>query len=107
MPHPSAALHNDPGLGPGLVTAQGHVLAAPTPVPTTAIQSQRSTEFVPVQGGHNTTSANTLLVAAYIVMWALLLAFVFFSWRRQLTLESRVGDLEKAIGDADKGDPGS
>ncbi len=103
----AAALHNDPGPGAGLVAAQAHVLAAPTPAPATTVQSQRSTEFVPVQGGQDTTSAGSLLVAAYIVMWALLLAFIFLSWRRQLALESRVGDLEKAIGDAERGTPGS
>jgi CcmD family protein len=104
---PATALHNDPGWGPGLVAAQAHILAAPTPAPAATEQSQRSTEFVPVQGDHDTTSAGSLLVAAYIVMWALLLAFIFLSWRRQLALESRVGDLERAIGDADKGDAGS
>lgn len=103
----ASALHNDPGLGPGMVAASGHVPAAPAPA--TTAESQRSTQFVPVQGGHDTVSANSLLVAAYIVMWALLLAFIFLSWRRQQTLESRVVDLERALGDADKaaGNPGS
>jgi CcmD family protein len=96
MPHATtSALHNVPGLGPG-------VLAAPVAAPTGTVQVERSTEFVPVQGGHDTTSANSLLVAAYIVMWALLLAFIFLSWRRQRALESRVGDLERAVGDAEK-----
>ncbi len=101
MPHstqPATALHIVPGLAPGLLA---HTLAAPTAAPK-AVQGERSTEFVPVQGGHDTTSASALLVAAYIVMWALLLLFIFLSWRRQQALESRVGDLERAIGDADK-----
>lgn len=100
--HPTPSLHIAAGPGSGVLAVPAHVLAVPAAAPTTATQSQRSTEFAPVQGGHDTTSANSLLVAAYIVMWALLLAFIFLSWRRQQTLESRVGDLERAIGDADK-----
>jgi CcmD family protein len=59
--------------------------------------SARSTEFVAVQGGGDTTSAATLLVTAYIVMWALLLGFVFLSWRRQGRVESRISELEKSL----------
>ncbi len=59
--------------------------------------SARSTEFVAVQGGGDTTSAATLLVTAYLVMWALLLGFVFLSWRRQGRVETRISELEKAI----------
>ncbi len=68
------------------------VSAQPAPKPI-----DRSTEFVAVEGGVQTTSAGTLLVAAYGVMWALLLLFVFLGWRRQRSLESRLGDLEKAL----------
>ena len=59
--------------------------------------SSRSTEFVAVQGGGDTTSAATLLVTAYLVMWALLLGFVFLSWRRQGRVESRISELEKSL----------
>jgi CcmD family protein len=59
--------------------------------------SARSTEFVAVQGGGDTTSAATLLVIAYIVMWALLLGFVLLSWRRQGRVESRISELEKSL----------
>ena len=59
--------------------------------------SARSTEFVAVQGGGDTTSAATLLVTAYLVMWALLLGFVYLSWRRQGRVETRISELEKAI----------
>jgi len=64
---------------------------------TLADPSSRSTEFVAVQGGGDTTSAATLLVTAYLVMWALLLGFVFLSWRRQGRVETRISELEKAI----------
>jgi CcmD family protein len=59
--------------------------------------SARSTEFVPVQGGGETTSAAGLLITAYVVMWALLLGFVFLSWRRQGRVETRISELEKAL----------
>jgi hypothetical protein len=57
----------------------------------------RSTEFVAVQGGGETTSAASLLIAAYLLMWGLLFAFVFLSWRRQARVEARIAELEKAI----------
>jgi CcmD family protein len=50
-----------------------------------------------VQGGGETTSAAALLVTAYIVMWALLLGFVFLSWRRQGRVETRISELEKSL----------
>jgi CcmD family protein len=59
--------------------------------------SSRSTEFRAVQGGGETTSAAALLITAYIVMWALLLGFIFLSWRRQGRVETRISELEKAL----------
>jgi hypothetical protein len=59
--------------------------------------NDRSTEFVAVQGGADTTSAGTLLVSAYVGMWVLLLAFIFLSYRRQAKVENRIGELEKAL----------
>jgi len=47
-----------------------------------------------VQGGNDGASAETLLVAAYLVMWAALLAFIFMTWRKQGTLEARIAKLE-------------
>lgn len=41
-------------------------------------------------------------VAAYAVLWAILLVFVFLSWRRQAALEARLGELESALGRANK-----
>lgn len=57
----------------------------------------RSTEFVPVQGGTETTSAGTMLALAYLFMWAVLIGFVLLSYRRQKKLESRLSELEKNI----------
>lgn len=66
------------------------------PTQTTAPQD-RATEFVPVQGGGETTSAASLLITAYLVMWAILLGFVLTSWRRQGRVENRISELEKAL----------
>jgi len=83
---------SDPGLMPGLRTPTSLPPAQP------ATPEARSTEFVPVQGGAESTSANALLVTAYIVMWALLLGFLLLTWRRQLRLERRIADLERQPG---------
>lgn len=64
---------------------------------TTASPADRSTEFVPVQGGSDSTSAGGLLVAAYVVMWALVVGFVVQGWRRQVKIDARIGDLERAL----------
>jgi hypothetical protein len=67
--------------------------------PTTSEDpAARSQQFVPVEGNQQTTSAEALLVAAYLVMWALLLVFVGLGWRRQARVEARLGELEKAVG---------
>ncbi len=62
----------------------------------------RSTEFVAVQGGNEGTSAEALLVTAYVLMWAALLTFVFLTWRKQGALEKRLAklddDLRRAAG---------
>jgi hypothetical protein len=58
---------------------------------------QRSTEFVAVSGGPETTSAEALLVSAYLVMWAILLVFVVFTWRRIQGLDRRLAELDRAL----------
>ena len=60
--------------------------------------AERSQQFVPVEGNTETTSAEALLVAAYLVMWALLIAFIGFGWRRQARVEARLAEIEKAVG---------
>jgi CcmD family protein len=69
--------------------------------PQTTAPGDRSTEFVAVQGGGDTTSAEALLVTAYIVMWALLLGFILLSWRKQRRIEQRVGELETRLDGAE------
>ena len=75
---------------------------------TTASQTapeNRSTEFVAVQGGADTTSASTLLVSAYVVMWALLLGFLFLTWRRQQRIEARLEELDRALSRSGPAEP--
>lgn len=71
--------------------------AEPTQTTTAKDPGDRATEFVPVQGGGETTSAASLLITAYLVMWALLIGFVLMSWRRQGRVENRISELEKAL----------
>jgi hypothetical protein len=96
-PRSTEKLADDPGLGPGLA-GPGPALAAQQPAPaSTAAPSDRSTEFVAAQGGKETSSAETLLVAAYLVMWAILFGFLLLGWRRQQRVDQRVQELEKAL----------
>ena len=70
----------------------------PAPAPSaTVAPGGRSTEFVPVTGGEATTSAGTMLVAAYLLMWLLVLAFVLLTFKRLLNLSGRVDSLEKGL----------
>ena len=64
----------------------------------TTTPNDRSTEFVPVEGGTETTSAGTMLVIAYLFMWAILIGFVLLSWLKQKRLDRRVSELERALG---------
>lgn len=63
--------------------------------------SERSTEFVPYSGNEETSSAGTLMVVAYVLMWAVVFAFLFLSWRRQRKLDDRLGELEQALKKSD------
>jgi len=68
------------------------VQAAPPGTP-----EERSTEFVPVQGGSEGTSAGNLLVAAYLLMWAALIGFLWLTWRRQARIEQRISELDATL----------
>jgi len=58
-------------------------------------------EFAPVEGGSDTTSAELLLVVAYMAMWLLFFGFVAMTHRRQKTLTDKVERLEQALKRAD------
>lgn len=90
-------VHADPGLAPSYRLSKAQ---APPATTTAQRPEERSQEFVPVgagEGQQNTASASTLLVTAYLVMWALLLGFLFMSWRRSQRIEARLTGLEQAL----------
>lgn len=67
-----------------------------TPAPATV--ESRSQEFKPVTGGPvETSSAEGLLVTAYVLMWALLMGFLFLTFKRQAAVDKRLSELEKAL----------
>jgi hypothetical protein len=53
--------------------------------------------FAPVTNEPQTTSGETLLVAAYAIVWVAVMLFVALAWRRTRALEEKVGALEKAL----------
>jgi hypothetical protein len=62
----------------------------------------RSMPFEPVEGGAETTSAEAMLVAAYILMWAAFMAFTWLTMLRQKRIASKLDELERGL--AQKGD---
>jgi CcmD family protein len=66
--------------------------------PTTGTVEDRSQEFRPVTGGNTeSSSAEALLIAAYVLMWAILMGFLFLTFRRQAAVDKRLSDLERAF----------
>lgn len=57
----------------------------------------RSTEFTAVDPNVEQFSGPTLVVEAYAAIWLILMAWIFFQWRRQATLAERLDDLERTI----------
>jgi hypothetical protein len=66
--------------------------------PGTPTVEERSQEFKSVPGGPtNTSSAEALLITAYVLMWAILMGFLFQTFRRQAAVDKRLGELERAL----------
>ena len=66
--------------------------------PAPATVESRSQEFKPVTGGPvETSSAEGLLVAAYVLMWAILMGFLYLTFKRQAAVDKRLSELEKAL----------
>lgn len=59
--------------------------------------ASRATEFVPVEGGGQTTDAATYLVAAYVLMWVCTLVFILQTWRKTRRVQLQVDSLQKAM----------
>ncbi len=62
-----------------------------------ASPADRSTQFVAVEGGTETTSAGAMLASAYVVFWALILGLVLLGVRRQRVLDDRLSRIEGAL----------
>ncbi|MBN2191225.1 MAG: CcmD family protein [Polyangiaceae bacterium] len=94
-PSPSP-IHDDPGLGPGLVVPGVDTPPPATPADgaTVALAEARSTAFVAIQDAADSSSATVPLVVAYVLMWVLVFAFVWLSFRRLASLDARLRDLE-------------
>ncbi len=75
--------------------------AAP-PLPTALSVSDRKSEFVPVSGGQETTSAVGLLLTAYVLMWAVVFGFVWLTAGKQKRLDARLRHVEKALARLDE-----
>ncbi len=85
-------ISSDPGLGPDV--------RRPTVEPNSVSASPetRSAQFVPVSGpDQESTNATTMLVAAYVLFWLLLLAFVWLTWRRQQQIARRLRQVESQV----------
>ena len=67
-----------------------HLTLQPTP-------TNNPSEFVPVSGGTEATSAESLLIIAYLAMWALLLGYVLMTWMRQTSLDARIKQAEREL----------
>ena len=63
----------------------------------TEAPQDRSTEFVAVTGGQESTSAAQLLVTAYILMWACAFILIFRSLKSQRSLKTRLDKLEDTL----------
>jgi len=71
--------------------------ASETPGSAPKTTDDRATTFQAVQGGQEHYSGEVLLVSAYAMLWALLLAWVAFIWRKQGEVNARLFDLEREL----------
>ena len=61
----------------------------------------RSSEFVPVTGGSETANATSLLLAAYILMWACAFGLIWLSIKKLASVAARMEELEKQLAKRD------
>ena len=59
--------------------------------------TDRSTSFVPTEGGPEQKNGQTLMVEAYAVIWTILMVWLVILWRKQASLNARLDGLESAI----------
>jgi len=73
-----------------------------TAKPTTTTTQANPNEFRAVEGGTEQKDGPTLLVTAYALIWAIMMTWVFFVWRKQAKLHERLDGLEREIAKAAK-----
>ena len=69
----------------------------PPPASASATPDARATSFQAVEGGPEQHSGANLLVAAYSVLWVILMAWLFTMWKKQASLHAKIDDLEKTL----------
>jgi hypothetical protein len=75
-----------------------------TPAVSTSPEG-RSAEFIAVTGPQaDTTSATTMLVTAYSLLWLILFGFGWMTWRRQQRLNERLQVAESRVAKLNAGD---
>jgi len=71
--------------------------------PVAASADDRATDFEAVTGETGEHySGYSLMVTAYGLIWAIMMAWIFLLWRKQANLNTRLDGLESAIGRAEK-----
>jgi CcmD family protein len=81
-----------------LPTATSATAVAPAPsTSASATVEDRASSFRAVTGGGEQVNGGKLLIAAYAVVWAVLLALVVRAFRKQSSTAERIDALEKAV----------
>jgi hypothetical protein len=84
----------------------GQVQGASGASGATGTAEDRATSFQAVAGNEpQHYSGEVLLVAAYALVWTILLGWVALVWRRQRGLDERLADLERVIASNGRGSP--
>ena len=76
--------------------------ATPAPSTSAGAPDDRATTFRAVQGGGETVAGGKLLIAAYAIVWVIVLLVVVRIFRRQNGVARELGELEGAIRRAQK-----
>lgn len=66
--------------------------------PSSPAEDPHATTFQPVTNdGAQQHSGTTLVIAAYAILWVVLMAWLLAMWRKQAMLHAKIDGLEKAI----------
>lgn len=65
---------------------------------TVGTPQDRSTQFVPVEGGGPpATDAGAFMVMAYVLMWLATALFILHTWRKTRGIQQRIDELHQAV----------